>query len=195
LAFAPIGTFAALWLATPAAAAIVGVAPNATFLRTDSSDPAPFTVPVALDSVGIAPGDRVRFERLGAYRYTASELLLSSAVIGLFSSSATLLENSLLNRVPGALATGFTIATPRTFATNLATDIPHDFDAGDSLVTVPAGARFLFLSTLDSLYFDNTPAPGGFAVRLTVIPTPTAAAMALLGGTVLCARRRRASSP
>lgn len=180
---------AALALATcHAGAAVVSLNPQATFLHTNESTPTPSALAVRLSDYGFVAGDRIRLEVLGDIDNGPGGDTFTFTV-GLFSSSNTLLAPSLLNRVPGALASdGTPIVTLPTFFGNQATDIAEDFgfDTPDgTIVTVPTGALYLFLAKTDQLYQDNSDPDGDYGVRLSrvtaEVPEPASAALLLLG--------------
>jgi hypothetical protein len=59
-----------------------------------------------------------------------------------------------------------------TLFTHLSTDIPEDFWVRDITVTIPVGARYLFVAVPDSWYMDNLDANGDFGVRITPVVAP-----------------------
>lgn len=84
---------------------------------------------------------------------------------GVFSSNSVLLAQNQLNLVPGAVATGTPYVTPAAFHGSLPTDNQQDFiiqlpqqppfSTTNISIRVPAGAAFLFVSAIDTLYYDN----------------------------------------
>lgn len=168
--------------------------PSGTYLRVNEESP-PDAVPINLLSLGINPGDIITITRLGDYQRSSfapfdSDTFLD--VTAVFSSSSSLGPPGDLKRVVGAIAAGLDFMTVPTFFGDLPTDIPEDFEVSnfDGTVTsvtvqVPAGARFLFLGTADSLFFDNTDPDGNFGVRLTVVPEPSSLVLAGVGLVVL----------
>jgi hypothetical protein len=136
--------------------------PRAPYIRTHG-DAAIATTPVALASLGIAPGDRIVITRQGSHSSN------QTAMGALFSSSATLLDSDTLNRVPGALMSDApAVKTGLTFQSAMTTDIPQDFAVSGTgtAVTVPAGATHLFVGVLDSYFGDNTDPDGDFGFRI-----------------------------
>src|ERR1700693_1343390 len=79
----------------------------ATFLRTSADPDAENTVPVSLSSLGLQPGEEISMQAFGDFCYYATncfrDLVPPQPILGLFSTSSTLLSSSLLNRVPGAI--------------------------------------------------------------------------------------------
>src|SRR5688572_25721279 len=87
---------------------------RATYLRGDVEDTdAHAAVPINLSSLGISAGDFIRLEALGDIDFTIHDPVPDAPpiVTGLFSSSATLLGSSELNRVPGAIEAGGDVST------------------------------------------------------------------------------------
>lgn len=178
-----------------ASAAVVSLNSQATYLHTNESTPTPAPLALRLSDYGFVAGDRIRLEVLGDIDNGPGNDTFTFTV-GLFSSSDTLLSTSLLNRVPGALASdGAPVVTLPTYFGNQATDIAEDFgfDSPDgTLVTVPSGALYLFLAKTDQLYEDNSDPDGDYGVRLTrvtaEVPEPATAALLLLGLALLGVR-------
>ena len=185
---------------------IVSVDPKATFIRTNDDPGALNMVPIDLAANGINPGDVLLLERLGDYSFD----VLSNPprpddvtnMIGLFSSSSTLLESNVLDRVPGSLATVGVYqpwATEPTYLGGLPTAVPNTFSINPfALVQVPTGAQFLFVSPSDSLFTDNGDPNGNYALRVTTV-VPEASSLALTGfmltaGAGFVAIRRRKSA-
>lgn len=152
--------------------------PRATYLRTNNDSP---LAPLILDlaSLGIAPGSWLQVGTIGGFRYINGGQDGFRSLIGVFSSSNTLLATSVQARVPGAIAAGPAFASGGTYYGALPMDIPEDFmcsrNAWDDRLTVqvPAGAAFLFLGVHDSLYNDNADPNNDYAAVVTVVPTPT----------------------
>jgi hypothetical protein len=136
--------------------------PTATYLLVNT-DPATNASPIDLKSYGISPGDILRLTVFGDFNNGTGNF--RNGMTGVFSSNSVLLAQSQLNRVPGAIATGTPYATPAAFHGSLPTDIPQDFiiqlpqqppfSTTNISIRVPAGAAFLFVSAIDSLYYDN----------------------------------------
>ena len=150
----------------------VKLSPTGSFLRicNDSA-----TDPVIIDLVplGVKPGDRMLLSARGGY-FNGSRPRYRMA-LAVFSSTATLLGPGNQFRVPGAINAGdeYEMYTEDTlFCEGVQTDIPEDFGIEPSAtVTVPAGAKYLFLCAKDKYYEDNVDY-GDFGVELAVIRRP-----------------------
>ena len=142
--------------------------PRATYLRTnmDAANP---TQPIPLVAVAAQPGDQVRVERLGDWAANTPGPDTQTAMIAVFSASATLLTPPNLNRVQDALEAGIDFTTLPTFAGSLTTDISQDFFVDDVVVSVPSGASHIFVAVSDNKYGDNSDPDGDLAVRITVV--------------------------
>jgi hypothetical protein len=175
-----------------------------TFLRLDSSDSAIDAYAIDLAALGISPGSQLDLLRLGDFAFCSLCDETGLDMIGVFSTSATLLASDELNRVSGAIDMGGfrSFATPVTLFDGQPTDISQDFaisystaaSNGVSLI-VPLGARFLFVSVPDSFYRDNLDTDRNYGVRLTYAPVPEPATVILFGlGMSAMAIRRRATA-
>ncbi|HKU42247.1 MAG TPA: hypothetical protein VJR89_29015 [Polyangiales bacterium] len=131
----------------------VTIQSKSTFLRADNRDDVlPATV-IRLADYGFGPGRRVRAFSTGTYYAPAN-----GRVQGVFSSNATLLDRTQLLRVPGAIQSDAPqIVTGLTNYDLQTTDIAQDWRAenGGIELTIPAGARYLFVGNSDSFYRDN----------------------------------------
>lgn len=181
-------------------AAVVALDSRATYLHTNETTPTPAALALRLSDYGFSAGDRIRLEVLGDIDNGPGSDTFSFT-LGLFSSSSTLLAPSVLHRVPGALASDGTpyVSSPTFFGDQL-TDIAEDFgfDApGGTIVTVPAGALYLFLAKHDELYQDNSDPDGDYGVRLSRVPAvvPEPATAALVLAAALLGRRSRPRRP
>ncbi len=165
------------------AATFQSLDPKATYLRTNESSATPGALALKLSDLGFAPGDRLLLEVLGDIDNGPGGDTFTFT-LGLFSSSSTLLPQTQLNRVPGALASdGVPFVTTSTFFGGLATDIAQDFGFDKltpAVVTVPAGAVYLFLAKHDRLYEDNSDPDGDYGVRVGLAPVPEPGSAALL---------------
>lgn len=177
-------------------AAVVALDSRATFLHTNETTPTPAAPALRLSDYGFSAGDRIRLEVLGDIDNGPGSDTFTFT-LGLFSSSDTLLAPSVLHRVPGALASdGTPFVSFRTFFGDQPTDIAEDFGfdtPSGTIVTVPAGALYLFLAKHDELYQDNSDPDRDYGVRLTRVPSvvPEPATAALLLAAALLGRRPR----
>lgn len=141
------------------------VSPRSTFLRTVDNDAAEVPTIIDLASLGIAPGSRVLLERFGSYSFGPEPDETGIRVIGVFSSSTTLLPTTQQFRVPGAIGVG--IDFPSQMLGENPSDIPEDFRLENLRITVPAGARYLFVGGVDIFYRDNRDLDNDLKVRIT----------------------------
>jgi len=141
-----------------------------TFLRTEPEDISqpPFTVSLA--TLGIQPGDMIQLEETGAFALCNTCADTYTVLLGVFSSSFTVLSPTTPNRVPDALATNLSFTTGPTLNQHLPTDIPADFAIGSVQVQVPAGSKYLLLGVNDDWFKDNVDPNGDLGVRLTYTP-------------------------
>ncbi|MBS1263698.1 MAG: hypothetical protein MAG715_00887 [Methanonatronarchaeales archaeon] len=187
----------------------VTVDPASTYLRT-SGESAGDALPISLQERGIEPGDVITVERIGTWGTGSGEE--GRGVIGVFSATDEVMGPEEVNRVPGAVDAGLEVETGLTWFGERSTDIPEDFSVADSegtrnrvTVTVPEGARYLFVAANDVLYEDNS---GSFTIRVTVkksgeeatgtpgfgTPVSMAALMAAAAALARTRRRRRGDS-
>jgi hypothetical protein len=166
---------------TPRPSTDLRVSPRRTYLRT-SADAAFDASPVSLELRGFQPGDPLTLERVGEWDGNPPD---PRSQIAVFSSTPELLTSDQLDRVASAIDAGADVATPATFDRSLPTDIAEDFavqesSADGNLVTliVPAGARYVWFSTIDSLFDDNADLDRDFGVRLLSGPPEPAAPVA-----------------
>jgi hypothetical protein len=117
---------------------------------------------IDLAALGAQPGDRLQLRRKGSYSDNVQAN--RTRVAGVFSATPTLLDNPIggpfwnfsWSRLPNAVDAGTDVTTPRTLWLLNPTDIKQDFEIGSAtVVTVPAGARYLFLSPIDNHFDDN----------------------------------------
>lgn len=191
----------------------ISLDPTASYLHTDV-DPAALDAPaIDLAALGIVAGDSIRLTRLGDYAVSIGGGDTVRWLLGVFSTSATLLGGDAPHRVPGAIEAGPDLGTGLTFSNGDPTDILEDFLIGngdgsinDLVIEVPTGALFLFVAAPDSFYGDNSDLNGNFALRIEKmgggnaeqIPEPPALlllAAGLAGATLLSRRRRAVSRP
>jgi hypothetical protein len=146
---------------------------RAAHIHVASSDLATVPTVITLSDLGVGPGDCLRIRTLGDFDYGPGGDEGDSS-IGLFSSDATLLDEALLHRVPGALDAGEDWMTSPTYYGSEITDIPEDFrisgvEQDEVIVTIPAGATVLFVSVHDTLFVDNSDPDGDYRVELTKV--------------------------
>ncbi len=186
----------------------VPIDPLQTYLFTNN-DPwsgigsVPGTTPISLSALGISGGDYIQLEEVGAWYDGAagygpgvdvSALDTVAEMIGVFSSSNTLLAPNILDRVPDALDAGVHIVTWNTLFGDMSTDIPYDFGITNTFLHVPIGANYLFVAAHDIYYSDNSDPNGDFAVRITPIafvPEPSAVLLLGLGLLILASYSRK----
>jgi len=197
LTLAPaLAAFAGLSLAASLAqATFTSINPNATYFD-EASASGSLPVALSLASLGITPGTTINVLQVGGFSFFGTGFNDTiTATYAVFSSSSVILPYSGFantSRLPGAVAA----AWPAYVFPNAANDVFEDtnidsfnFPLGQTVV-VPAGAAFMFFSSVDSVYGDNTDPNGDYGVIITIIPTPGAATLLGVGG-LMAARRRR----
>jgi pentose-5-phosphate-3-epimerase len=144
-----------------------GIGPKSTFLRVDAYDSSDNPVIINLEDNGITAGVVLRIRTIGAYINSTSGNTRNDA-IGVFSASAQLLGTSELNRVVDAIDAGEERVTDNTWSGNLTTDIAEDFGIDEEAIkiTVPSGAKYLFVGNADCLHSDNSETTEGFKVEI-----------------------------
>lgn len=157
---------------TTAVAATFPIDTRNAYLHLDTQDNAGNALAIDLGSLGLVPGNTIRLESVGDWN-AGPYGDVQTGMLGIFSSSPTLLDRSLLNRVPDALDAGVYKNTGPTWPSGEATDTPDDF-AFDNLgieIVIPPGAAYLFVSIADIYYQDNTDPDGDCGVSVTLVPT------------------------
>ncbi len=138
-----------------------GMNARGTYLHTVLDNRQPPQL-IDLASLGVVPGDRLQLRQKGSF--SDDVLATRRRVAGVFSASATLRDNPIggflwkfnPSRLPDAINAGVDVTTPRTFWLLVPTDIKEDFEIGSStVVTVPAGAKYLFLTPIDNHFDEN----------------------------------------
>lgn len=120
---------------------------------------------VSLQAMGISPEDNILISFNGQLdRYagwnTGEPVVYEDvqSLIGVYSTSSELLSIDVVNRVPGAVGTGFSVTTGNTHFGQGSTDIPEDFKIAPKSgiwMQVPRNAEYLFICFFDSYYYDN----------------------------------------
>jgi hypothetical protein len=153
---------------------VVSLNPKATFIKVNS-DSALASTPLVLASLGIAPGDRIEIGLTGDFDFGPGGDD-GRSMIGIFSSSPTLLGPSVVQRVPDAIDAGVDVFTSPTFNGGLRTDVSQDFristaaiPADSICIIVPAGATHLFLCSPDTLYQDNSDPDGDWGATIELL--------------------------
>jgi PEP-CTERM motif len=203
--------FLMLFLNTEAMATTIPIDPLQTFLFTNN-DPwsgngsVPGTTPIALSGLGISGGDSIQLELLGDWYdghagygpgVDVSAMDVVKEMIGVFSSSDTLLAPNIFDRVPDALDAGVHIATWNTLFGNMPTDSHNVFGITNTFLQVPVGANYLFVAAHDIYYSDNSDPDRDFAVRITPtasVPEPSALLLLALGFVGLASYSRKISA-
>lgn len=184
----------AVTVAPAVAQTVVRIDPRHTYLLR-SNDAAPEPLAIALNAVGVSPGQVVRMRAVGDWDCggpCADNGINTGAV---FSNGATLLPATQRFRVPGAIDAGCDVVTGPTYFSSVANDIQEDFavSLGSTsavsqaavIVEVPANATHVFVCALDSLYSDNTDPDGDYGVEFTVLaPTVWQTIQGGVGGTL-----------
>ncbi len=186
-----LALLAALLVTTPTAVladVTLPLSPFAAFLRLDPTDTAGPALIIRLSDHGIVPGTSLHLAPIGDFDNGPGGDQYA-IIFAVFSANDTLLDGSLLHRVPGAIGAGVTTNSGSTCPSNVPNDIPEDFFANESGVdvTVPPGATHLFVSTADCYFVDNSDPDGDYAVRLTFTTTGVADAPGAGGGLALLA--------
>ncbi len=152
--------------AMPRALAIIGIDARCTFLRTNG-EAAPPSWPINLANLGLKAGDLIQLDVLGDFSFSRGETPDAvKEMIGVFSSSPTLLPADWLKRVEGAIDAGVETLTGNTMVGERDTDIAQDFPIASLKVRIPGGAKYLFVAAPDIFYGDNVDPDADFAVRI-----------------------------
>lgn len=145
----------------------IPINPKATFLQANSDPSAVGATPIDLQANGIASGETIVLQTTGCVSVSGTDT--ATAMIGVFSSTPTLLAAFASNRVSGAIAPAFTSDVT---TISISGSTPEDFTLpnGAGTVVVPAGARYLFVCASDSYYSDNTDPNNDFGVQVVEYP-------------------------
>lgn len=149
--------------------AVFSVDSRSAFLRTHDESRATEAHPIALAKLGLKPGTLIKLDVVGDFSWSEGQMPEdATSMIGIFSSSATLLPADNLHRVTGALKAGPAVQTGRTLYGNYKTDIDEDFPVAATELRIPEGARYLFVCPPDIFYSDNIDRDANYLLRITV---------------------------
>jgi hypothetical protein len=217
-AITPSVLFAALTailIASPCWGAEFLIDPQATYLRRGTGEflgsitsdvPVIDPVPIDLLGLGYTPGMSIIIEQLGDWSNSEGGTDDIRRTIGVFSSDNAIITGDpdspgpdafdTVDRISSAIPAGSPFVTQNTFFGDLTTDIPADFlvssnDVHAIGITIPNGARYLWISALDTNYRDNSDPNRNYRVRVTVAPEPSAGAFLPFGLPALALLRRR----
>jgi hypothetical protein len=174
-----VATAIAASFAPAAAQTTLSLNPKATFLRVNSDPGALNSSAHALAGLGLGPGGWCAIQQVGDWKHIPGATDTARSLLGIFSSSSTLLPATNLNRVPGAIGAGPAYVTANTFFGGVVTDVAADFRASANdpaphsiYLRVPLGAQFVFFAPHDSYYQDNTDPDGDYGVLVTPVVAP-----------------------
>jgi hypothetical protein len=158
------------------AQAVVPIDVHSAYLHVDTADFANPALAIDLGALGLAPGYTIGLECAGAWDPGPGGDDQTN-LLGVFSDSATLLDRSLLHRVPGAIDAGLDNNSGSTWPSGEPTDIAEDFLIGRPgiAIVIPAGATHLFVTPADIYYTDNSDPDGDLGVTITLISTTAVA--------------------
>lgn len=145
---------------------------HSAYLHLDPADTANNALAIDLGALGLAPGSTVELAPAGDWDAGPGDDA-QTILLGVFSSSATVLAPDLLHRVPGAIDAGTDNFSGGTWPSGQPTDITEDFTIqtpGLSIV-IPAGAAYLMVTPADIYYLDNGDPDGDLGVTITRVPT------------------------
>ena len=149
----------------------ISINPKATYLRINNDAGTLDAIPIDLSKLGISMGDYLLLQQLGDFD-NGPGADIYGRLIGVFSANDSLLDPSQAHRVPGAIDAGEDYITPPTYYGSLPTDIPEDFKIDTTTIQVPDSAQFIFISTQDSWYNDNTDPDSDYAVNIKITSPP-----------------------
>jgi hypothetical protein len=163
--------FCLLGAAGPAAGqTTIPIDVHKAYLHLDPADIADDAFPIALASLGLAPGYTISLETAGDW-HAGPGGDTQTGLLGVFSNGDVLLGPTLPNRVPGALDAGLYNFSGGTWPNNQPTDIPYDFHflrPGITIV-IPSGATHLFVTPADIYYRDNSDPDADLGVTITLV--------------------------
>jgi|GEM_PF-6567004 len=141
----------------------IHIDPGATYLHVAEGDEAAEANPMDLRTLHLTAHEDISLNLSGDY---TSGSLTKNDMIGVFSSSSTLREESETHRVPGAIDAGEDIRTSRTRLGDEPTDIPADFPIYNTVISLPSDASFLFVSPQSNSFQDNSDTDDNYTIRL-----------------------------
>ena len=155
---------AGVWVSVNAAGGSIEieVSVRGTYLYPDPQNSSDVEAPgiADLQSNGFSAGDTILISFEGSVDvYGQSNYVPVTSLWGVFSSTNQLLSISEADRVPGAIDAGEDTDTGETWFSEENTDIPEDFEISPSTgfsIVIPQNAKYLFISSRDSWYADNT---------------------------------------
>ena len=177
------------------------VDPASTYLRLDTAD-TPVNSPATVDlaALGISAGDTIFLESFGdmSFGYADPPALTIRAterptdMFGVFSSSTAIEPSGTAqSRVYGAISPDdqLPLATEPTYFDGTPTEITEDFliRRNGTLVTVPVGAAYLFVSPDDTFFNDNRDPTADLGLALidpTTLGVGTTASASISGETL-----------
>ena len=183
-----------------ARAEFIGIDPQGGFLRADGEYDMHGPLVIDLLARGYAAGDLLHLQVRGTHALTMfpdvdpfNSQDIFDFLGALFSSTDELLGPDPLHRVPGAIGTDQPpLHSDPTLMGGRPTDIDEDFQIADTVVRIPAFARFLFIGVPDIFYSDNRDPNRDFGFDLSIAEPAPMALLALCLGALLLAGRRPA---
>ena len=187
--FAGTAVLNVLTLPASAQAIVIALNPKATYLRTNNDSGSLNAAAIRLSDLGLSPGRQVKLESLGDWRNASNRTDSLHGLTGIFSGSNILLSADQLHRVQDAISAGGTPAiTEIAYQGSLPTDIPEDFlvslndnSVNGTVVTIPAGAKYLFVSAFDDLFGDNDDPNSNWKLQITPADAIVSGAVTLSG--------------
>ncbi len=167
----------------------------ATYLHANGEFPF-FANAIDLNANGFFAGQTVLLKRVGSFNHLGGPTPIDFGLSAVFSSNNVILPPTLSNRIPGALAAGPGWVSPVTLIGGVPTDISEDFMVDNStgtangiILTIPAGAQYIFCTGHDNFFSDNNNTPEFY---LQIAPVPEPASMIALGmGLILLKGKKR----
>ncbi len=162
---------------------VVSIDPKGTYRQALSDPGATDSVAIELADLGITGGDLVTLRALGDYAVCTECDDNLNNMLGVFSSSDRLLNASVRHRLPDAIAVNQDVEGRFIgLDTRSDADIIEDFSIApfppfvleEVTVRVPEQALYLFVSSADAFFSDNTDPDGDFALDIRIVPIPSA---------------------